>query len=74
MDACSWTPISHVGSVARGEDRPDSDVDLLVELPATFGLFGVDGFGLCWRHIPCALRRVSTASRVAGVDRPRIIE
>lgn len=29
------------GSVARGEDRPDSDVDLLVELPAHMGLFAV---------------------------------
>src|SRR5580700_4937288 len=26
------------GSVARGEDRPDSDVDLLVDLPAHMGL------------------------------------
>lgn len=29
------------GSVARGEDRPDSDVDLLVELPVEMGLFAV---------------------------------
>lgn len=29
------------GSVARGEDRPDSDVDLLVELPAGMGLFAI---------------------------------
>jgi predicted nucleotidyltransferase/DNA-binding XRE family transcriptional regulator len=29
------------GSVARGEDRPDSDVDLLAELPAGMGLFGL---------------------------------
>lgn len=28
------------GSVARGEDRPDSDVDLLVDLPAGMGLIG----------------------------------
>lgn len=28
------------GSVARGEDRPDSDVDLLVDLPEGTGLFG----------------------------------
>jgi predicted nucleotidyltransferase len=28
------------GSVARGEDRADSDVDLLVDLPAGLGLFG----------------------------------
>ena len=29
------------GSVARGEERSDSDVDLLVELPAKMGLFGL---------------------------------
>jgi predicted nucleotidyltransferase len=29
------------GSVARGEDRADSDVDLLVMLPDGVGLFGL---------------------------------
>jgi uncharacterized protein len=29
------------GSVARGEDRPDSDVDLLVDLPPDTGLLGL---------------------------------
>jgi predicted nucleotidyltransferase len=29
------------GSVARGEDRPDSDVDLLVGLPPDMGLIGL---------------------------------
>jgi predicted nucleotidyltransferase/DNA-binding XRE family transcriptional regulator len=29
------------GSVARGEDRADSDVDLLADLPAGMGLFGL---------------------------------
>jgi uncharacterized protein len=29
------------GSVARGEDRPDSDVDLLADLPAGMGLLGL---------------------------------
>ncbi|MDT4894210.1 MAG: uncharacterized protein QOE97_3245 [Pseudonocardiales bacterium] len=29
------------GSVARGEDRPDSDVDLLVDLPQDMGLIGL---------------------------------
>lgn len=29
------------GSVARGEDGPDSDVDLLVEFPAGMGLFAI---------------------------------
>ena len=29
------------GSVARGEDRADSDVDLLVDLPSHMGLLGL---------------------------------
>ena len=29
------------GSVARGEDRPDSDVDLLADLPTGMSLFGL---------------------------------
>jgi uncharacterized protein len=29
------------GSVARGEDRPDSDVDLLADLPSDMGLLGL---------------------------------
>ncbi len=29
------------GSVARGQERPDSDVDLLVELPVGMGLLGL---------------------------------
>ena len=29
------------GSVARGEDRPDSDVDLLADLPSGMSLFGL---------------------------------
>ena len=29
------------GSVARGEDRPDSDIDLLVQFPDRIGLFAV---------------------------------
>ncbi|MHB1527361.1 MAG: helix-turn-helix domain-containing protein [Candidatus Dormibacteria bacterium] len=33
--------IAVFGSVARGEERPDSDVDLLVELPPRMGLFGL---------------------------------
>ena len=29
------------GSVARGEDRPDSDVDLLADFPPGLSLFGL---------------------------------
>ena len=37
------------GSVARGEDRPDSDVDLLVDLPPDIGLLGLGGSRPNWR-------------------------
>lgn len=33
------TNIAVFGSVARGDDRPDSDVDLLVDVDASVGLF-----------------------------------
>jgi hypothetical protein len=29
------------GSVARGQDRPDSDVDLIADLPPRMGLLGL---------------------------------
>lgn len=32
------------GSVARGEDRPDSDIDLLIQLPSDMGLIGLGRF------------------------------
>jgi predicted nucleotidyltransferase len=35
------TNLSVFGSVARGEDRPDSDVDLLATLPPGMGLIGL---------------------------------
>lgn len=34
------TRSSIFGSVARGDNRPDSDVDILVEVPRGTGLFG----------------------------------
>lgn len=44
LDAADAHGVSNVrifGSVARGEDRPDSDLDLLVDLPAGMGLIGL---------------------------------
>jgi len=35
------TKLRVFGSVARGEDRPGSDVDLLVDLPPDMGLLGL---------------------------------
>jgi predicted nucleotidyltransferase/DNA-binding XRE family transcriptional regulator len=34
------TNLGIFGSVARGEERPDSDVDILADLPTGMGLFG----------------------------------
>lgn len=35
------TNVRVFGSVARGEDRPDSDVDLLVDIPEGMGFIGL---------------------------------
>jgi len=35
------TDLRVFGSVGRGEDHPDSDVDILADLPAGMGLFGL---------------------------------
>ena len=35
---CGASRVRVFGSVARGEDRPDSDVDFLVELPRGYDL------------------------------------
>ena len=39
------TKIYVFGSVARGDSKPQSDVDFLVEMEAGASLFGVAGFG-----------------------------
>ena len=39
MTAAGGSNLRVFGSVARGEDTPDSDVDLLVDLPESTGLF-----------------------------------
>lgn len=44
LDALSRHGVSNVrvfGSVARGDDRPDSDVDLLVDFPPRTSLFTI---------------------------------
>jgi len=38
-NACGATRIRVFGSVARGEERPDSDVDFLVAFPEGYDLF-----------------------------------
>lgn len=43
VDLAAQYGASHLrvfGSVARGQERPDSDIDFLVELPRGYDLFG----------------------------------
>ena len=44
------------GSVARGQDRPDSDVDLLADLPPGLGLLGAAGVDLVAGTLKPAIR------------------
>jgi predicted nucleotidyltransferase len=47
--------LAHVrvfGSIARGDDRPDSDIDLLVDVPPGVGLFRL---GRCQAELECLL-------------------
>lgn len=39
LEAAGVQRASVFGSVARGEARPDSDIDVLVQIPRGFGLF-----------------------------------
>jgi hypothetical protein len=42
LEIANWHRLANVrvfGSVARGEDSPESDIDLLVDVPAGVGLF-----------------------------------
>lgn len=41
LDALGGTNIAVFGSVARGEERQDSDIDLLVDLAPETGLFAI---------------------------------
>ncbi len=47
------------GSVARGEERPDSDVDFLVDFPRGYDLFG--------QRLPLARRLSAIAGRTAEI-------
>ncbi|HET6911712.1 MAG TPA: nucleotidyltransferase domain-containing protein, partial [Mycobacteriales bacterium] len=56
------------GSVARGEDRPDSDVDLLVDLPEGTGLFALQALEGRLRRI----LRVDVDVSPSGSLKPRV--
>ncbi len=62
------------GSVARGEDRPDSDIDVLVDLPEGVGLFALAGIkrqaselaGVPVDLVPRAGLRPEVAARISA--------
>ncbi len=62
------------GSVARGQDRPDSDVDLLADLPPELGLLGLGRLrdalemivGVPVDLIPASDLKPAIRARVAG--------
>lgn len=62
------TTILIFGSVARGEDRPDSDVDVLVEFDRPMTLFGL--FDL-QHHLETILGSRVDVGTVAGL-KPRV--
>ncbi|MCH2504013.1 MAG: nucleotidyltransferase domain-containing protein [Dehalococcoidia bacterium] len=55
------------GSVARGEERPDSDVDLLVEFESTVGMFH-------FIHVQDLIGSLLAGARVGLVMREAIYE
>jgi hypothetical protein len=58
------------GSVARGEDRQDSDVDLLVDLPRGMGLFGLARLqGELQQILDAPVELIPAADLKAGVRR-----
>ncbi|HVA60536.1 MAG TPA: helix-turn-helix domain-containing protein [Mycobacteriales bacterium] len=61
------------GSVARGEERPDSDIDLLVELPAEISLLQLGRLAeRCQGLLGAAVDLVPEPDLKAGV-RPRVL-
>jgi uncharacterized protein len=49
------------GNVARGEDRPDTDVDLFVDLPPDQGLLGLGRSRKNWRSSSARVDLVSAS-------------
>lgn len=61
------------GSVARGEDTPESDVDILIELGSPMGLLSFSQFT---REVETALQRkvdVITSNSINKFFRPYIL-
>ena len=61
------------GSAARGEDRPDSDLDLLVEMESGRSLLDLVGLGQDLEELLCRKVDVLTDASVHPVLRARIL-
>lgn len=62
--------VALVGSVARGENASDSDVDFLVECdPERSTLFDLTGLGSCWGWMWMSCRRAMCDPRVGVCSR-----
>lgn len=66
------TNIRVFGSTARGDDEPGSDIDLLVDIPSTMGLFDLERFqiklsdqlGVCVDITPASMLKPRVKKRV----------
>lgn len=62
------------GSVARGEARPDSDVDLLVEFDRPVGLFGLVALQLRLEELLGCSVDIGTPDSLKAPIRSRVME
>ena len=62
------------GSVARGEARPDSDVDLLVEFERPVGLFGLVALQLRLEELLGCPVDIGTSDSLKASIRSRVME
>ena len=61
------------GSVARGEDGPDSDIDLLVDLEGGIGLIGLGRLQQAFEAVLCRTVDVVPASGLKSSLRPGVL-
>jgi predicted nucleotidyltransferase len=61
------------GSVSRGEDGPESDIDLLVDLPGDITLFGLSHLGLEISNIVGAKVDLVPAEGLRGNIREKVL-
>ena len=67
------TRVRVFGSVARGEDRPDSDIDLLVEMADGRSLIDLIGFALDVEKQPGRKVDVATENGLHRIIRDQVL-